>query len=250
MKFIFPAILALAVCPSLFAQSAMSCPSGTEDVLNYFTMGNPNRLNNYMGPGNANPVYTTIIPDMGSSFATSGYFLWMKSSLGYPWDIKTFDSKYVYDRTTELSWTDATAFKRFTTDLPLSRRCVKVGSSGGTIKIPSAATNYGSYGNCQITATQNLGYVVNTISAPVLVNTGGNLGTVTTRYLNYKYSCDSTYGNCAYKEVFSLGYQIGLYDWKYYKNQNGKFELAQESVINQFSSGAATPYLPCADSYQ
>lgn len=219
-------------------------------MMNYFTMGYPNRLDNYMGPGNANPIYTSIVPDLGTSFATSGYFLWTKSSIGYPWDIKSFDRTYVYDRSTELSWTDATSFKRFTTDLPMSRRCVPVAKSGGAIKIASSNTNYSSYGNCQVTQTQNLGYVRNTISLPVTVNTGGNLGSVKTRYFKYNYSCDSNYENCQYQEVFSLGYQVGLYDWKYYQNQGGKLVLVQESVINQFQSGVATPYLPCTDSYQ
>lgn len=249
MKALLLAVLCSTFALSLQAQT-FSCPTGTEDMMNYFTMAYPNRLTNNMGPGNANPIYTSIVPDLGSSFATSGYFVWTKSSVGYPWDVKAFDNNYVYDRTTELSWTDPTAFKRFTPDLPMSRRCVKIGQPGGTIKIAKANTNYSSYANCQSTQTQNLGYVVNTISAPVKVATGGNLGTVTTRYFRYLYSCDSNYGNCAYQEVFSLGYGVGLYDWKYYQNQSGKWVQVQESVINQFDPGAATPYLPCASSYQ
>lgn len=228
----------------------MSCPAGSEDMMNYFTMGYPNRLDNYMGPGNANPIYTTIVPDLGTAFATAGYFVWTKSAVGYPWDIKTFDSKYIYDRTTELSWTDPTAFKRFTTDLPMSPRCIKIGKAGPTIKISSASTNYSSYGNCAITQTQNLGYVLNSITGPVMINTGGNRGALKTRQFKYKYSCDSNYANCAYMEVFSLGYQYGLYDWKYYLNQGGLWVLQQESSINEFDSGAAIPYLPCSDSYQ
>jgi hypothetical protein len=219
-------------------------------MLNYFTMAYSNRLSNHMGPGNANPIYTSISPDLGEKFAVSGQFLWTKSAVGYPWDIKTFDGNYVYDRATELSWTDPTSFKRFTRDLPMSKRCVPTKRSGGSIKISSSATNYSSYANCQQTQTQNLGYVVNSISAPSTVNTGGNLGSVRTRYFTYKYSCNSSYGNCAYQEVYSLGYGVGLYDWKYYVNQNGSFVLNQESVINQFDSGSATPYLPCASSYE
>ena len=218
-------------------------------MMNYFTMAYPNRLDHYMGPGNANPVYTSISPDLGGNFATSGQFEWIKSWVGYPWDIKVFDANYIYDRTTELSWTDPTAFKRFNTDLPLSRRCVPAKKSGGSLKIASANTNYTSYANCQPTQTQNLGYVVNTISPPRLVNLDG-LGSVKTRYFSYQYSCNSRYESCGYKEVFSLGYGIGLYDWKYYVNQGGKFVLSQESVINQFDSGSATPYLPCSTSYQ
>jgi hypothetical protein len=219
-------------------------------MLNYFTMAYPNRLDHFMGPGNANPIYTDISPDLGANFATSGRFLWTKSSVGYPWDIKTFDSNFVYDRTTELSWTDPTEFKRFNNDLPMSKRCIPVKKSTSSIKISSANTNYTSYANCQPTKTQNLGYVVNTISPPTMVNTGSNLGSVKTRYFTYKYSCDSSYSNCAYQEVFSLGYGLGLYDWKYYVNQGGILVQTQESVINQFDSGSATPYLPCTSSYE
>lgn len=219
-------------------------------MMNYFTMGNSNRLNHYMGPGNANPVYTTISPDLGDQFAVSGEFFWTKSSVGYPWDIKTFDGNYVYDRSTELSWTDPTSFKRFNTDLPMSKRCVPVNKSGGTLYISNSKTNYTSYASCSSTQTQNLGYVVNSISAAKKVATGGNLGTVQTRLFTYKYSCNSSYGNCAYKEVYSLGYRVGLYDWKYYVNQNGTWVEKQESVINQLDSGSATPYTPCTTSYQ
>lgn len=240
--------LALSLCPGLFAQTPQSCPSGTEDMMNYFVMGYPNRLTNYVGPGNANPIYTSITPDLGAAFATSGQFEWIKSSAGYPWDVKVFDSNYIYDRTTELSWTDPTAFKRFDVDLPMSKRCVPLGNSS-TIKIPSSGTNFSSYASCSPTQTQNLGYVVNTISSAYKVTTG-NLGTVKTRYFTYKYSCNSNYDSCKYKEVFSLGYHVGLYDWKYYVNNGSGFVFVQESVINQFDPGSATPYLPCTTSYQ
>jgi hypothetical protein len=248
-KLFLVVLLGVFASVSAFAQT-FSCPSGAEDMLQYFAMGYPNRLSSYMGPGNANPIYTTIVPDLGTSYATSGYFVWTKSSVGYPWDIKAFDKNYVYDRTTELSWTDPTSFKRFSIDLPMSRRCVPVGKAAAPIKVASTNTNYGSYANCQSTQTQNLGYVLNSISAPVNVSTGGNLGTVSTRYFKYQYSCDSNYANCAYMEIFSLGYQVGLYDWKYYQNQSGKWVQVQESNINEFDVGQATPYLPCANSYQ
>lgn len=228
----------------------MSCPAGSEDMMSYFTMGYPARLDSHMGPGNANPIYTTIVPDLGTAFAPTGYFVWTKSSTGYPWDVKTFDTKYVYDRTTELTWTDPTSFKRFTADLPMSPRCIPAGKAGPGVKIPSSSTNYSFYGNCAITQTQNLGYVLNSMTAPQMIKTGGDLGTLKTRMFKYKYSCDATYANCAYMEVFSLGYQYGLYDWKYYVSQGGQWVLQQESSINQFDTGSAVPYLPCPDSYQ
>ena len=248
MKTVLLVASVLVSCSSLFAQ-VKSCPTGTEDMMNYFTMAYPNRLTNYMGPGNANPIYTTITPDLGSSFATTGLFVWTKSSVGYPWDIKVYDANYVYDRTTELSWTDPTAFKRFNLDLPMSKRCVGTNQWGGQIKIAATNTNYTSYASCSPTQTQNLGYVINTISVPATYNVG-NIGPVKTRVFTYKYSCNSSYANCTYQETFSLGYGVGLYDWKYYVNQNGTFVLQQESRINQFDAGSATPYLPCGTSYQ
>jgi hypothetical protein len=249
-RFVLALFALLVFCPGLFAQSAQSCPGSNEDMLNYFVMGYPNRLNHYMGPGNANPVYTTISPDLGAKFATAGTFQWIKSSIGYPWDIKQFDSNYIYDRSTEANWDDPTSFKRFTTDLPLSKRCVPTKGGGGTIKVASSKANYSTYASCLPAQTQNLGYVVNSVSSPTQVNLGGSLGWVKTRYFTYQYSCDSSYANCTYQEVYSLGYGIGLYDWKYYVNQGGKFVQTQESVINVFDSGSATPYLPCTSSYQ
>jgi hypothetical protein len=218
-------------------------------MMNYFTIGYPQRQSNYMGPGNANPIYTTIFPDDGPDFATSGYFVWTKSSVGYPWDVDTFDENYIYNRTTELSWTDPTSFKRFTTDLPFSHRCVGVDEAGSQINVAAAHTTYNSYENCEITQTQPLGYAATEISAAAMLNTGGNLGTVKTRKLTYRYTCNSKYVDCTYKEVFSLGYEVGLYDWKYYVKNGSTWTLSQESIINEFDTGTVTPYLPCSNSY-
>jgi hypothetical protein len=249
VKTILLAALLLISASSLFAQERESCPTGTEDMLNYFTMAYPNRLTHHMGPGNANPVYTNITPDLGSNFATTGRFIWIKSSQGFPWDIKAYDTHYIYDRSTGVSGTDATAFKRFNIDLPTSQRCVTINQAGGQIKTPASKTNYTTYAGCEPTKTQPLAYVITNISAPATY-TVGNVGPVKTRFFTYKYSCNSNYENCAFEEIFSLGRGIGLYDWKYYVNQNGKFVFKQESLINQFDSGSATPYLPCANSYQ
>ena len=249
MKFVIFTLLAIA-CPALSqAQNAFTCPAGREDMLNYFVMGYPNRIDNYMAPGNANPIYTSIFPDDGSNnYAASGYFVWTKSLVGYPWDIKTFDNLYVYDRTTELSWTDPTTFKRFDTDLPMTQRCVHLGRAGATIKVPATNTTYQAFSQCQPFIRQPLGNVINSTSAPALVYL--DRGPVQTRYFTYKYSCNQNYGACQYMEVFSLGYGIGLYDWKYYVNQKGRFVLSAESVIDNLQPGQTTPSLPCVTSYE
>src|SRR5437879_11122746 len=95
-----------------------------------------------MGPGNANPIYSAIFPDNGLSFAATGYFVWTKGANGYPWDVKTFDQNFVYDRSTELTWTDPQTFKRFNVDIPMSPRCVAKGATSPAIQIPAANSNY------------------------------------------------------------------------------------------------------------
>jgi hypothetical protein len=240
------------VCPLLSqAQSGtFACPAGFEDMMNYFVMAYPARIDNFMAPGNANPIYSSVFPDDGTNnYAPSGYFVWTKSLVGYPWDIKTFDAKYVYDRTTELSWTDPTTFKRFDYDLPMTRRCVRVGRAGPTIKVPATNTTYQSFSQCQPTVRQPLGNVINFTSVPAVVNLD-TIGPVQTRYFTYEYSCDQNYRACQYKEVFSLGYGVGLYDWKYYVRAGNKFVLNAESVIDNQQGGQTTPSLPCVTSYQ
>lgn len=244
-------VLALFV---FFAASAFaanfSCPAGQEDMLAYWIMAYPARQTSFMGPGNANPIYTIIAPDLGQLFASSGYFVWTKSRSGYPWDVKTFDKRFVYDRTTELNWNDPTSFKRFTADLPMSHRCVPIGQPGATIRIQPGGTQYSSYASCESYKTQNLNYAMNTLSAPKKVRNVGNMGTVVTRYFRYHYGCNSSYTNCTDKEVFSLGYGVGLYDWRHYRSQNGQWNMVQQSQINQYDAGTAVPYLPCANSYE
>jgi hypothetical protein len=219
-------------------------------MMNYFVMAYPARVDSHMAPGNANPIYTSISPDDNTNnYASSGYFLWIKSLAGYPWDIKTFDNQYVYDRATELGWDDPTSFKRFDTDLPMTRRCVPPMWGGAPIRVPAANTTYQSFSQCQPFLRQPLGNVINSTSAPVTVNLD-NIGPVKTRYFTYKYSCNQNYGACQYMEVFSLGYGIGLYDWKYYVNQKNKFVLKSESVIDNLQGGQTTASLPCVTSYQ
>ena len=108
---------------------------------------------------------------------------------------------------------------------------------------PDAA--YTFYSDCTAYQTADLSYVTTQISKPIMVDTGGNLSQVKTRTLTYTYSCNSSYSNCLYKEVYSLGYNVGLYDWKYYVAQNKKWQLVQESIINNFSLGQSVPMFTC-----
>ncbi len=244
--------LLVCVCfaPMLHAQSAFQCSSGKEDMLNYFVMRYPDRVDSSLASTNANPIYTSISPEIGAGYAKEGYFVWTKGADGYPWDVKPFDKNYVYDRSTELKWLDPTTFKRFNTDMRISQRCISTKGGGETIKISRSQSRYSFYADCSSYQTADLGYVTNVISKPVNVDTGGNLGVVKTRTMTYTYACDSRYSHCGYKEVFSLGLNVGLYDWKYYVYEKSKWVLVQDSIINIFNLGQSVPMFSCPNTYQ
>jgi hypothetical protein len=247
-------LILLMVCAgtlvSAHAQTPFQCPKNTEDMMNYFLMAYPDRTDHSMGSLLANPIYSSITPEINSGYVQQGYFVWTKSELGYPWDVRTFDKNYIYDRATELVWVDPTSFKRFKQDMKLSPRCVSTKGSGDTMKTTQKQSAYRFYTDCEATKTADLGYVTNAISAPVMADTGDSMGTVKTRILTYSYGCNSSYSQCAYKETFSLGLNIGLYDWKYYISKKGKWVLQQESDIDLFTLGQSVPMFSCTNTYQ
>jgi hypothetical protein len=81
-------IFALGNATQASAESTISCPSGTYDMLDWMTLDSSLR-SNYHLEGTSNPLYTIWEPG-------SGKFYWVKGGLGYPWDIQLYDSKYIY----------------------------------------------------------------------------------------------------------------------------------------------------------
>src|SRR5690242_6679167 len=121
--------------PTASDASLFSCPAGQEDAMQYFVMRKDLRENHYLS-GEANPSYTKIYPDV--DFAPSGYWFWLKSPEAHGFDIKAFDEKYIYIRSTELNWKDNTTFKRKEEDTPLTTRCVPVNAASPVLHISNA----------------------------------------------------------------------------------------------------------------
>jgi hypothetical protein len=222
--------LALFVSGTAVAQD-FSCPNGQVDVMKYFVLSQSERGNYFLG-GSPNPIYTEVYPD--HDFAP----------LGYWFDVKAFDSSYVYMRSTELVWGDNTTFKRFLHDLPISARCVTSGKPGPRVVVSDTTFKY--YASCTSYKSSTLGTAVNDLDAPILMNAGGNLGQVWTRVLHYHYDCDKTFGNCKDEEQFFLGNGYGLWQWKHYKNGI----LEKSALINTKQQGITTETLPCSESYK
>jgi hypothetical protein len=231
--------LFILLAPSSSAQT-FSCPAGRIDVMKYFAMDQQRRPNQFMS-GSPNPIYTEVYPNQ--DFAASGHWFWLKSPSAHGFDVKAFDQKYVYMRSTELNWTNNSSFKRFVHDLPIAARCVTPGKPGPQIEV--ADTTFKYYQSCSAYKSSTIGRAVNDFDAPLLMNVGGNVGKVYTRVLHYHYDCDQNYQNCADEEQFYLANGYGLWQWKHYKNGT----LSGSALMNHMQQGIATETLPCRNSY-
>ncbi len=205
-------VLLLLAIPLSSAAQSLSCPAGQIDFMKYFAMDEHQRATHFLA-GSPNPIYTVIVPNQ--DFAEKGYWFWLKSPKAHGFDVKSFDSKYVYMRSTELVWKDNTTFKRFVHDLPIADRCVSEGKAGHEIKVPETKFQY--FSSCRPYKTGTVGTAVNDLDKPEEMDAGGNLGRVWTRVLHYHYDCDSNYRNCKDEEQFYLANGYGLWQWKHYR---------------------------------
>lgn len=220
------------------AESTLTCPSGTYDMLDWMTLDSDLRVTKHL-EGTSNPLYTMIQP---------GKFYWLKGGLGYPWDIQLYDSKFIYLWITELSWTVPQSFKKFTNNknLPLVPRCASAGFPGSTIKV--ANTNYDLHTNCSDSCSVTLGLqnAMNQVWGPYKLSLGGSLPANTkTLVISYRYNCDSNYQRCGDKEEYYLMQRYGLVQWIHYIFINGSYAQLQKTIFNKVVVGVATPDFPC-----
>jgi hypothetical protein len=229
---------------------AQTCDSNHYNMLDWMTL-DAATTDHLTGPQNL-PLYT-VLP-------SGGLFWWIKgdhSGQGYPWDVQYYDSTYIYQWITDYdpySYTDPHYYKAFNskTGLPWTPICVPKTSPWGnsklsSITVPSASTAYRQYSNCSPGSTMYLGNTVNEVWDNGNLNIGGNLGTNPSLALVYRYSCDSNYNNCKYKEVYDFIQSFGEVQWTYYVLQsNGTYQQQNQSTFNDFvGGGSPPPDFPC-----
>jgi len=218
------------------AETTMSCPSGTYDMLDWMTLDSTLR-SSYHVAGNSNPLYT----NMGG-----GKFYWTKGANGTPWDIQLYDSKFIYLWITELDWNNPRTFKKFAqnTNMPLVPRCAKAGLPGSTIYVPN--TSYQTYADCNHYTTQTLRKGINQVWGPYNLSLGGVLPTsLKVLVASYRYNCNSSYASCGDKEEYYLAQKYGLVQWVHYSLVSGVYKVQQKTVFNQLVKGTTTPVFPC-----
>jgi hypothetical protein len=225
---------------TLLAQE-FSCPAGRADIMKYFVMDRERRANHFLD-GKPNPIYTQVFPDI--DFAGQGYWFWLKSPKAHGFDVKSFDEKYVYMRSTELEWKDNSSFKRFEHDLPIAERCVPESEPGPEITVSNTRFDY--FSSCRAYKSSSVGTAVNDLDVPVQMDAGGNIGRLWTRVLHYHYNCDKTFKNCKDEEQFYLGNGYGFWQWKHFRNG----AEVKSASINVFRDGRPGATLSCEESYR
>ena len=228
------------------ARGESGCPSGTEDMLNWFTMA-PDLRDDHHLEGTNNPMFTTVLPPDDDGL---GKFIWTKSKKGFPWDVKLYDDHSIYIWLTEASWTDAHTYKAFANQraLPLSPRCVNLSDSDPKSTMQISDTTFEVHSSCKDYVTKNLKKAVTRVYGPRPMNFGGDLPPdLPTMMASYQYICDSSYRNCRDKEEFYLAKPYGIVEWRHYKLEGDDYQLVKTTTFNRVVKGQTKPILPCIE---
>ena len=228
----------------LLSNTLSSAQTAKFDMLDWMTM---DPFGSHMS-GTGTPMWTVMD-------SAHGKFYWVKSPKGYPWDVKSFDSNFIYDTITEVSWSDPQTFKRHIgpngKGYPITPRFVPYVPGAAptklwTITIPPSSTNFEIHSSCSQYRMSNLGYAKTEIWGPFYESLGGDLPPNTeTLHLNWLWSCDSSYNNCKVKERFTLMRAYGSVKWENYKLSSGQYVLQQASLRNVASLGITSAVHPC-----
>lgn len=223
-------ILAFLVLTLSTWASAQTCKSNQYDMLNWMA-----------------PSHSTVNGHYNVVFPQSGTFYWVKGKAGYPWDVDTFDTNFIYQSITEQVWDDPNTYKIFETPLPWMPRCINIPPAGGkiaSIKVDATNTWFDIHTSCTDFTKHSLGYIVNEIWGPTNESIGGQPATPTLT-LAYNYSCDSSYSGCHYKETFAMQEGNGMVQWTYYRLENGEYVQVNQTTHREADLGSVTPVHPC-----
>jgi len=233
--------LLLAMASGFARTETFACPEGKADVMRYFVLDKEKRASHFL-EGEPNPLYTQVFPNQ--DFAAAGYWFWLKSPKAHGFDVKSFDERYIYMRSTELEWKDNRTFKRFVHDLPIAARCVGEGQPGPEIKVEDTSFRY--FSSCRPYRASKLLRALVDLDAPREMDAGGDLGRVSTRLLRYHYNCDKDFDHCRNQEQFFLARGYGLWQWRHYKEGL----LVKTALMNRLGTGRAAEIPGCSESYE
>jgi hypothetical protein len=207
------------------------------DILEYMLPDQVWALSNHLAIANGGqPIYTTV---------TGNQIWYIKNAQGFPWDMNTFDSKFVYQSITEVDWTNPKTFKMFASkSWP--------GSNGGVVWSPRAVpdnargivtadSSYRAYLDCANFTLHNLGGGILTEVWPDEFDFKGDLGVRDSLTLQYRWG-----QNSANLEVNRYAKGFGWAQWELWTLQDGQYVQKQVSAFNMFKPGGSVkPVFPC-----
>jgi len=241
-----PAVLILALSPTSYAESTISCPAGQIDMLDWLTLDADLRSSKHMS--GASPIYTVVSADK---------FYWLKTSSGDTWDINLYNGSMIYLWVTENEvWHTPYNYKKstFNYNFPMAPRCATPGKPGSTILVSN--TSYTPAVNCVEGTPRALGKAVLQVWGPYTAGQpglepsrppiGGDVANSTpVHVVGYLYNCDNSYGNCQSKEEYILTQRYGLVRWNLWTKSGSGFSLSNRTTFNTLTNGTTTPFFPC-----
>lgn len=217
------------------------------DVLDYIAMADESKkLGFSRQTHNLDGAYDFIEPINPKT--GQGKWNHIKSSRGYPWDIKLFDGNFIYDWLTEWKWDDPTSYKKFVRNrvvsnvfvdglLCMPRHLNEGFNAPPSLFTPSEKSSYWIYpGNCiSDKKVHYLGDVYQYLHGPYFVDNGGDIGFCQTLFHTYiwgKTREDNTYAlNHGWTRWSESNFNpvTGLYELN--KRPDGSLKLVVKSHI-------------------
>lgn len=225
----FALSIALAAIGLALLGVYQAAASTTYDMLTWFR--NPNWKTSHLeGKNQSGVTVKQYVFDTGQNI------VYTKSQQGWPWDVKSYDSNWIYDWITEMDWTSPSDYKA---NSPKMQMVPRYWNGDNSWSHADGSIPVLFYQNCAKVKT-GANSPVFTMTGPYAYNFGGNVGTLNTIRVNYQWSPIDL-------EQLYLTQEHGWVLWTYLRrtSTSSPWNLVQWSNHNQVVQGSLTPVFKC-----
>jgi hypothetical protein len=172
----------------------------------------------------------------------SGHSMWFtKTPKAFPWDVKAYDTNFIYDTATELDWKSSRNFKKNNPQWPM---CPRFWNGDPTLYQFSQHANWQPFVNCIPGVGGDVGPVYYPIQGPFPMDFGGDVGIAGTILLTYYWS------DMKQREQLFLTDRAGWVDWTHAVLTQLSPNLSQYVIDarvthNKIVPGTLIPQFPC-----
>jgi len=162
-------------------------------------------------------------------------------TLGWPWDFKPYDEKFIYDGGTELDWTSPRDYKMQVTPIPM---CQRYWDGDMTTYQASQHVAYHEFRNCIQGNPGDVGPAYYTIEGPFSVDFLGDVGFTEVILVTYYWD------DPKHREQLFLTRTVGWVKWTHSlltQVTSSRQQYVVDSVVvhNKIVLGQVTPSFPC-----